>query len=131
MIRRLFLPTVVLLLAACGSSKTPAQPSAGPVGGPGAFAGAVLTISAGSGAEAFSPNPVSVTAGLRLLFSNSDTVAHRIVADSGAWDSGEIGPGVLNTGIVTTTASGGPFHCALHTGATGTLTMTGGRGAAH
>ena len=131
MIRRLFLPTVVLLLAACGSSKTPSQPTGSPSGGPSGFAGTVLTISSGSSAETFSPNPVSVTAGLRLMFSNSDTIAHRIVADSGAWDSGEIAPNVLNTGIVTTTASGGPFHCALHPGATGTLTMTGGRGAAH
>jgi len=129
LIRRLFVPTVVLLLAACGSSKTPSQPTGGASGGP--VAGTLLTISHGSSAEAFSPNPVSVTAGLRLLFSNTDTIAHRIVADSGAWDSGEIAPGVFNTGFVTTTASAGAFHCALHPGATGTVTVTGGRGAAH
>jgi len=120
---------VVLLLAACGSSKTPSQPTGGASGGP--VAGTLLTISHGSNAEAFSPNPVPVTAGMRLLFSNSDTIPHRIVADSGAWDSGEIAPNVLNLGFVTTTESGGAFHCALHPGATGTVTINGGRGAAH
>src|SRR5205085_10467870 len=86
-----------LLLAAsvaCGSS-SPSTPTPTPTPGPsGASVGA--SIVAGSSTlttTAYSPNPIAVSVGGAVTWTNADVVTHTSTAGGGAWNSGSIAPG--------------------------------------
>jgi plastocyanin len=72
----------------------------------------VIDIVGINGAQSFSPNPATVPVGKRVVWHNTDTVAHRMVFDDGELDTGTIGPGAFSapTGLVAS----GPYHCSIH-----------------
>jgi len=56
------------------------------------------------------------------MWTNNDTIAHTSTADGGAWNSGTIAAG--GTFSRTFTAAGSfPYHCAIHPGMIGTVTV--------
>ena len=110
---------LVGFLAACGSS--PAAPLTGSVG-----SAAAVSIPAGArslGANAYAPNPLTITSGTTVTWTNNDTIAHTSTSDTaGVFDSGSIAAGgkfsftLVNRGTLT-------YHCSFHTGMVGTIVV--------
>jgi plastocyanin len=76
------------------------------------------------GTAAFVPNPVTVSVGSTVTWTNSDTASsnHDVVADGGAFDSGLFGNG---KSFSFTFQSRGTFtyHCSIHAGMVGTVVV--------
>jgi len=71
---------------------------------------------------AYAPNPIAVTVGGTVTWTNNDTVTHTSTADGGAWNSSSIAPGGT---FSRTFSSAGTFqyHCTIHPGMVGTVTV--------
>ena len=84
-----------VLATACGGggSSTPTSPS--PSGGGGAAATVTVNITASSGSQSFNPNPTVMATTGTVAWANRDGAVHRIVANEGTWDTGDIGPMTL------------------------------------
>jgi plastocyanin len=119
---------VLMSAVACGSnSPSPAPaptPTPTPTPTPG---GTVSSVTIPRGAEtlgnkAFSPDAVDVAAGTTVTWTNTDVVTHTSTSDSGAWNSGSVGP---NGQFSFTFATAGtfPYHCTIHPGMVGTVTV--------
>ncbi|HET6766023.1 MAG TPA: cupredoxin domain-containing protein [Chitinophagaceae bacterium] len=68
----------------------------------------------------FSPSLMTLTAGKPVAWINDDNQVHRVTADDGSFDSGDMQPGA--TFSRTFNAPGTfPYHCKYHKGMTGTV----------
>lgn len=102
---------LALTIAACGGSDSnPTGPSPGP-GGP--SAAVTINIVTTGAANSFSPNPASMGQTPTVSFRNNDGTLHRIVANDGSFDTGNITPGSASQAITVPTA-GTNYHCTLH-----------------
>ena len=117
-------------LAACGSSsntssETEAEPTAttAPAEAPAAPAeGEKLerSVKVEIANFEYSPDPVRVEAGGKVIWQNEDSVAHTATADDGSFDTGEIEEGKLKSesfkqpGTFT-------YHCEIHPQVHGTI----------
>jgi len=72
----------------------------------------------------FSPNPIRVTAGDRVTWTNDAGVTHTSTSDTGAWDTGNVAPGATSGSIAFNTAGTFPFHCAIHPSMTGSVIVS-------
>lgn len=127
------------LVAACGGysssaspsapSPTPSTPSPAPSPSPSpAPSGSPATaVSIPPNARnltttAFVPNPANVAQASVVTWSNTDSITHDIVSDTGVWDSGRLGP---NENFKFTFATKGtfPYHCSIHPNMTGTIVV--------
>lgn len=83
----------------------------------------VIDIVGDRGTQSFVPNPVSVPAGRRVVWRNTDTQVHQIRFDDQSVDTGSIPPGgtspPVDAGVARRT-----YHCPLHPGMVGTLNDT-------
>jgi len=72
---------------------------------------------------AFTPSPVTVTAGSTVTWTNNQSgVAHTVTADDGSFDSGRLGTG--QTFSMTFSAAGTvAYHCSIHPFMHGTITV--------
>jgi plastocyanin len=113
--------TVAVLAAGCGSSgyggggapaPAPAQCTAANAT---AVPGGTVTLAG----MAFSPACAKVAAGTAVTFTNDDSVAHTVTADSGAFDH----PLSPNQQVTITFPSAGTvgIHCTIHAGMRMTL----------
>jgi len=92
-----------------GPSNTPAPP-----------AGAItINIVADNGAQSFSPNPATVSAGQVVVWHNVDRDTHRVVLNAGQLDTGNLAPGAFSQPMTLGTPGG--YHCSIHPGMVGTL----------
>jgi len=72
---------------------------------------------------AFSPATITIAPGMTVIWTNRDSVAHTVTADDGSWGSGNLAQG--DTYSHTFTTSGAyPYHCAIHPGMQGSVTVT-------
>ncbi|HEY3160769.1 MAG TPA: plastocyanin/azurin family copper-binding protein [Vicinamibacterales bacterium] len=126
---RIVLVALVLgFIAACGgSTSTPStpspQPAPAPSPSPGSSAATTITIPSGArtlGTAAFVPNPVTVSQGTVVTWSNTDSIVHDMVSDTGVFDSGLVS---ANGTVRVTFSTRGtfPYHCSLHPGMVGTI----------
>ena len=71
---------------------------------------------------AYAPNPVTVAVGGTVTWTNNDTISHTSTADGGAWNSGSMAPGQT---FSQTFSNAGTFtyHCGIHPGMVGTITV--------
>jgi plastocyanin len=74
-------------------------------------------------AYAFSPASLTIKHGVALTVTNTTAAPHTVTADNGAFDSGTVNPGSTTTMMFSNPGSY-PFHCAIHTYMTGTITVT-------
>lgn len=96
----------ILGLSACNSSDSGDTPTAPPA----SFA--TVSIVAENGSQSFAPNP-AVSDGQRVAWRNDDDVTHRIVANDGTFDTGDIIPG--STSMSIRPPNGGTnYHCSIH-----------------
>ena len=98
---------VALALTACGgdSSGSPSAPA--PTSNV-----STISILGERGSQSFSPNPASA-GGQMVVWRNDDGVTHRIVANDGSFDTGDLGAGATST-AVQPAADGLNYHCSIH-----------------
>jgi plastocyanin len=117
----------LLLSVSCGggSSYNGGNPS-GPSGSPPPASNATtIQIVGSSGSQAFDPNPASASGSRNVVWRNTDGLVHRIVANDGSFDTGNIGPGATSAAVAIP-AAGARYHCSLHTSMVGAVTDSGG-----
>lgn len=102
---------VALVLAACGggSSGSPTVPTSN--------VSTISTISTISilgerGSQSFSPNP-AFPGGQMVVWRNDNGVTHRIVANDGSFDTGDIVTGTTSR-MVQAPPGGLNYHCSIH-----------------
>jgi len=104
----------VLVLAtamACGKASSPTSPTPTTVN---------ATITGGG----FTPNPINISVGSTVMWTNKDSVAHSVVADDGSFQSGSIAP---NGQYSYAFPSAGTFnyHDAANARMVGTVNVSG------
>jgi plastocyanin len=100
----------LFVATACGSSN-PTTPTMTP-------ATAAVSIPAGArtlGTAAYAPNPITVTAGSTVTWTNTDSIAHTTTSDSPMFDSGTMNPGATYNFTFQTKGTF-PYHCSFHRG---------------
>ena len=95
---------LAVLTAGCGGggSSTSPTPSAGAV-----------AIVGERGNQSFNPNPAPMPADHKLTWTNNDSTIHRIVADDGSFDTGNLSQ-AQSSAAITLPASGKSYHCSIH-----------------
>jgi len=115
---------VLAVASACANGYSTAAPS--PVPAPVVAAGGTpVSIPAGAstlGTRAFAPDQVEIAVGGTVTWTNTDSVAHTSTSDQGSWDSGAVAPGGQFSSTYPT-AGTFPYHCAIHPGMVGTITV--------
>ena len=115
------LAAAVWMLACGGGKSTPTSPTTNTNTPPASTGSNTLTIAiqSSSGAQAFAPNPAAAGQGQMVMWRNSDSVTHHIVANDGSFDTGDIVPGASSS--PRTFAAGVNYHCTLHTNMIGAI----------
>jgi plastocyanin len=106
-----------------GAYSTPTTPSASgtTTASGGAAASVTVNIVGSAGSGAFSPNPATAAVGQTLAFKNNDGTTHRMVADNGSWDTGNVTPGSTSATVPVSSATALTFHCTIHPSMVGTI----------
>jgi plastocyanin len=89
-----------------------------------AFAGLAANKTVNITSTAFKPKTVTIAGGDTVTWKNVDTVNHQVVANSGAFASGQIGPNRIYAKRIDTPGTYG-YHDALHPTLKGTVKVTG------
>jgi plastocyanin len=89
-----------------------------------AVAGLTATKTVNIRATGFSPKAVTIAGGDTVQWKNLDTVSHQVVANSGAFASGQIAPNRTYAKRLDTPGTY-PYHDALHPTLKGTVKVTG------
>lgn len=114
--------TLVFMSACGGYSSTPTSPSNNPTS---SGNGTPITIVKGAQAlttTAYSPDPLTISAGTTVTWTNSDSTPHTATSDTGTFGSGTINGGgsysftFQNKGTYT-------YHCSFHPNMVGTVTV--------
>jgi plastocyanin len=122
--RAAFVPLLVMLAAACGSSSKPAAPvEQAPLDLRGKS-----SVEVEANANLFTPATIEITEGTKVTWRNTDTVAHDVQKSSDAEDfGGEFGVHVAQFGPGTSYSftfdkPGVYFYtCTIHTGMNGKI----------
>lgn len=122
--RVILVSALALLAAACGSSDSTTAPTPTPAPVT-SGSGTPITIPTGAstlGNRAFSPDAADVAVGTTVTWTNTDSIAHTSTSDGAGWDSGSIAP---RAQFSRTFQNAGtfPYHCAIHPGMVGTITV--------
>jgi plastocyanin len=118
--KNLFYPIVFLLivfaisLVSCGKSSGYGSMSTTP---PPAAANTVNIVN-----MSFSPSGLTVSVGTTVTWTNSDAMDHTVTSDNGLFDSGDISDHKTYSRMFST-AGTFPYHCTIHPGMTGTITV--------
>lgn len=89
-----------------------------------AFAGLAANKTVSIKATGFAPKTVTIAGGDTVTWKNVDTVSHQVVANNGAFASGQIGPNRIYAKRIDTPGTYG-YHDALHPTLKGTVKVTG------
>ena len=123
---RIIIAVALLGIYGCGSTTSAPTTTTTQTGGSSPnVTGTPVSIVRGSSVlttTAYSPNPVTVAVGGSVTWVNNDTVTHTSSANGGTWNSGAIAPGGAFT-MTFATAGTYPYHCTIHPGMTGTVTV--------
>jgi len=71
----------------------------------------------------FSPGQITVKAGSKVTWTNSDSVAHTVTSNNGAFNSGTLNPGSSYSFTFNTPGTYN-YHCAIHPNMTATVVVT-------
>ena len=124
----------LFMLAACGSSTTSPAASTAAGGAPSTAAsagagGGVCSETKDTGAVAvsikdfaFNPSAVEAQVGQVIAFTNNDTTDHTATLVDGTCTTPHIAAGTSD-GLIFSAPGTYPFHCAIHSQMTGTITI--------
>jgi len=110
---------LAVLTAGCGGSSSSTAPTPTPRPTPTPTAGTVSIVGE-RGNQSFNPNPAPLPADHKLTWMNNDSLIHRIVADDGSFDTGNLSQG-QSSAAVTLPAAGKSYHCSIHPSMVGTV----------
>jgi plastocyanin len=79
---------------------------------------------AGTPPWCFSPNPIRITAGSTVTWTNSTAPTHTSTSDTGAWNTGNIAPGTTSSAVAFPTVGTFPYHCAIHPSMTASVIVS-------
>lgn len=96
---------------------------AGPMAAAAATASAQI-VACPTATACYSPNPIRISVGSSVAWTNNHTLAHTATADSGAWDSGTIAPGATSSAITFNTPGTFAYHCNFHANMHGTVIVS-------
>ena len=95
-----------------------------PLAASAANSAAQIVNCAGTPPWCFSPNPIHITAGSTVTWSNTTGVAHTATSDTGAFSTGNIAAGGTSGAVAFPTAGTFPYHCAIHPTMTGAVIVS-------
>lgn len=72
--------------------------------------------------DVFSPANLTVAVNTTVVWTNNDSWDHTVTSDNGQFNSGHISAGATFSKQFTATGTF-PYHCDLHSGMTGTVTV--------
>jgi len=72
---------------------------------------------------AFQPASLQIAAGSSVTWTNSDSTAHTVTSDTGAFDSGQLAPGASFTQTFMTPGTY-TYHCQIHPFMTATIVVS-------
>ena len=120
---------IALVISACSSSGASTAPAASVAAPAASAAGAACAPASGSGTVAvsvkdFAFDPATITAkvGDTVTFSNTGAAPHTATLDAGGCTTPTIQPG-SSSGLTFSAAGSYPFHCTIHPGMKGTITV--------
>jgi plastocyanin len=110
---------MALASSGCGGGgyNSPTTPTPTPSGDRASVTVSIVTT---GGANSFTPNPASQMQGGSIAWHNGDGVTHRIVANDGSFDTGNIAAGATSQ-PVTPAAAGANYHCSIHPSMVGSI----------
>jgi plastocyanin len=121
-LRAIVFVSAILLLSSCGDN-SPTNPSPNPNPNPSGPSVSIVMGASGLTTTAFSPNPLTVSAGATVTWVNNDSISHTATSNAGGtFDTGVIAPG----GQVSKqfmSAGSFPYHCSIHPGMIATITV--------
>jgi plastocyanin len=101
--------------AACGSS--PSSPSST------VAADVTIQIVGDRAAQSFSPNPTTMRVGQTVAWKNADSIAHDATQDASRFVTGTLNAGATSAPVTMSTAGTFTYHCTIHPGMIGTITV--------
>jgi plastocyanin len=72
----------------------------------------------------FSPNPIRITTGSTVTWTNNTGPTHTATSDTGAWDTGNITTGQTSSPIAFNSAGTFTYHCSIHLSMHGTVIVS-------
>jgi plastocyanin len=72
----------------------------------------------------FSPNPIRITVGSTVTWTNTTAPTHTSTSNTGVWDTGSIGSGQTSSAIAFNTPGTFAYHCSFHPGMTGSVIVS-------
>ncbi len=121
----LLIVVLAVVVAACGgggSSDTTAAPGSGATTTAGSASGGGTEVEVIMTNRSYDPETVTIKAGDTVTWVNEDAPQHDVVADNGEFKSDLFDKG--QTFSFTFTQAGTyPYHCSVHPGMTGTVTV--------
>ena len=114
--KKAIIALAVLAVFVCGCVGQQAVPTT--TGGQGTSAKSDITIEN----FAFSPAETQILYGVTVVWTNKDAATHRIVADDGSFDSGDLAQGAT---FAHTFSKMGTYayHCSIHPSMKGKITV--------
>jgi|SRR5438128_860767 len=72
----------------------------------------------------FSPDPIRITAGSTVTWTNATAPTHTATSDTGVWNTGNIAAGGTSSAVSFPTAGTFPYHCAIHPSMRGSVIVS-------
>jgi plastocyanin len=107
--------TLALAGAACGSS-SPSAPTT-------SSADVTISMVGNLASQSFSPNPTTMRVGQTVAWKNADSIAHDATQDAGRFATTTVNAGATSAPITMSTAGTFTYHCTIHPGMVGTITV--------
>jgi len=82
-----------------------------------------INIVGDRGNQSFTPSPTTVRMGQTVAWRNNDSTTHNANQDNGTFASGNITAGATSAPITMSTAGTFTYHCTIHPGMVGTITV--------
>jgi plastocyanin len=116
---RCFSILILMSAVACGSSSstTPTTPTPTP------SADVTITIQGNRGNQSFAPEPATMRVGQSVAWRNADSVTHNATQDANRFATSNLGAGATSSPITMSTPGTFTYHCSIHPGMVGTLTV--------
>jgi len=112
---------IALATTSCGGGDGGGSPTGPtPTGGSPPASSVAIDITTTAGSQSFTPNPMPMTTAASVTWVNRDGAVHRIVANDGSFDTGDIAPGSTSR-AVQPTAAGANYHCSIHPAMVGAI----------
>jgi plastocyanin len=109
------LAALLAFASACGSSSSPASPTTS--------ADVTITMVGDLGSNSFAPNPTTMKVGQTVAWKNNDTIVHDATQDAGKFGTGSLNAGATSSAIAMPAAGTFTYHCTIHPGMIGTITV--------